>query len=983
MFKRKPSIDLLIKSACIFVLMVLSVIGIIFGSIRVLNNSNQGASYQGAVSTTVYFSPYEYKDPKTQEYQELDYTKNRQTRYPDAAPMSNESINIMLQKASENYANRLYAQGFNQVNITSSIDDTSASSLTDVDKSWLLPGDGLPSLTITVNKILEKNDENARKYQQQVIRQTLFDVARNYNISLQTTDGYVIFNSNSPSFIKDSIKANQPTSQSSNDSTVSFELNLPSGSSINTDSDGAYKYIDSVVPADSDYNTGNGQSSVEKITGGLFPNGANGNSNQGNGIVVLWNDKAGALAYVRYIFDIEQNSKEWFSLSNQEQALWNFLHRSGDYSTTANTNLTETNKFNSASDITLNDLYYIYAVPKAMFTSSDGSSSETSTTVSAPVDTRTSRGGSVDFSGLFSPYILYEARTKDINGKDISENTTLKSLFPTNQKFNYGGNAKVVLSQELNSNGTYVKLDYNSATKLATLLKNGINPPNMQIFGAKAVETPPKLNSTLAIADTSKFDAFGSSILALGIILLLIGIIVSVFYKIPGLFNFVAIFLSAVLTFLLYTIFGGEIDLFSFFGLFGILSVGIGCNILINETFRRNVRNSTSLVEASRLAYNSTFMKVVDVHLITLVLGLFLLYLGHYQEQSLGTLLLVGSFCSFFITYGLSTLSIKIFMACHNWRNYKLFVYKRDARWLNKISGQINPEDDKMSLNNSVLAVETDNLSNFFNQNYKLNFLSKKLLFPIIAWIIAICLGIASLVLFSQNLIFNLSPINQNSGLTMFISAMGTFAIGLVYFALRYRWIVIIPYLCCGIINFFTIMVMPWIFHDVMQNDFAFENILFLFLTWMLGHVSMIFSISWNYNYWSSYVAYQKASIEKLISNNIMSGLRLFIINWLLLPFSLIVFSAFNFGGNGLLLYDALNLFLFIFFGISIISVLFVNLSSLFLFSQLLGLMMIVRQNLIAKFSRPGKHKKTITEYDRVDEQIIPGINQRTPRKYN
>lgn len=982
MLKRKPSVDLLIKSACIFVLMVLSVIGIIFGSIRIVNNSNQGASYQGAVSTTVYFSPYEYKDPKTQEYQELDPAKPIPT---GATLMSNDAIRTMLKQASENYANRLYAQGFNQVNITSSIDDTSATNLQSIDPSWFSKDgvDGFPSLTITVNKLLEKNDQNSRTYNQQVIRQTLFDVARNYNISLQTTDGDVIFNSNSPSFIKDSIKANQPISQTSSDSTVSFELNLPLEWNINNDADGAYKYIDSVVPAgSSDYNSGNGQKSVENISGGLFENGANGASDQGNGIVVLWNDKAGALAYVRYIFDIVQNSKNWFSLSTQEQALWNFLHKSGpDYSTPSKTNLL--NGFTDAKEITLKNLYYIYAVPKAMFTSSDDSSSDTSTTVSSPVDTRTSRGGSVDFSGLFSPYILYEARTKDLNGSDVSENATLKSLFPTDQKFSYGGNAKVVLSQELNSNGTYVNLNYNNATKLATLLKNGINPPTMQIFGANAVETPPKLNSTLAIANTSKLDSFGSSILALGIILLLVGIIVSVFYKIPGLFNFVAIFLSAVITFLLYTVFGGEIDLFSFFGLFGILSVGIGCNVLINETFRRNIRNSTSLLEASRLAYKNTFMKVVDVHLITLVLGLFLLYLGHYQEQSLGTLLLVGSFCSFFITYGLSTLITKIFMATYNWRNYKLFVYKRDAKWLNKITWKINVEDDKNLLNNSVLLDETDNLSSFFNQNYKLNFLSKKMLFPIITWIIAVVLGIASLVLISQNLIFNLSPINQNSGLTMLISAMGTFAIGFVYFALRYRWIVMIPYLCCGIINFFVIIVMPWIFNDFMHNDFAFENILFLFLTWMLGQVSIIFSISWNYNYWSSYVAYQKTSVEKLISNNIISGLRLFIINWLILPFSLIIFGAFNFGGNGMLLYNALNSFLFIFFGISIISVLFVNISSLFLFSQLLGLMILLRQKLIAKFSRPGKHKKTSTEYDRVDEQIILGINQRIIKKYN
>ncbi|WP_027119557.1 MPN396 family protein [[Mycoplasma] testudinis] len=998
MFKKKPSFDLLLKSGFIFILMILSLLGIIFGALRISSVTSRGSTYDGAVSTTVFFSPYKENEQTASTQQPIQDTFASARNPNDTTLMSDQEIQAMLTNAANTYANRLFLQGFNQVTITQNLNNQQAANFTDdtdpdiasiVNSSWLI-NNGLPSLTITVNKnIVQGANVTDRDYDQQVLRSALFNVSRNYDLSLQTTDGHVIFDSNSPEFIANSLQAVQPPTGSTS-SALTFELNIP-GSTINNDPNGITSYINSKLTGiTTDYNSGNGQSSVNAPGFGsnrgrvLFPPAASSTDIRGNQDIVLWNDKPAALQFVRNIFATPEGSAAYFSFSTQERALYDFLHRNGTYASNDPSHLIE-GVYNTAADIHLNDLYYLYAIPKAYTVAAANTNANNNTSsadVTTPSDIRTSRGGSTDFSSLFSPYILYEGRVIT-NSESATINPTVQSLFPTNQQLNFGGNTKVVLSQILQGTGTYGSLNFGEATRLKSLLESGQLPQDAIIVGALPTLQNAAISSTLTTVNgIGRIDAFGSSLIALGVVLLAVGIIVSILYKVPGIFNLLSIILGSVLTVLLYDRFGGQIDLYTFIGLFISMAVGVGTLIYINEVFRRHVRNSTSLGEAARLTYKSTFMKVVDAHLITLVLGLLLMYVGRYQEQSIGVIFVVGSFTSFFIVYGLSVLLNKVFFAINNWTNYRWFVYKRDAKWLNEITGQLELKShDHLQLNEVVNSADSD-IHNLFKQKTRFDFLSKTGIGLLAFWLIALGAGIAAIVLFSENKIFSLTAITQNSATIVLMAAMITFAIGLVYFMLRYRWLISIPYLAVGLINFFGILVAPLALGTILDIRFQFEGILILLGTWTISHVMIVYGIGWNYQYWYSYAIYKKQTIHQIISNNIASMSRFSVFNYFVLPFALIVFSAFNYGG---FLGTSFNLYLFVLFGFGAIGNLVGNLSSWVLLPQLLGLMMRVRQKVMIKqeIHQTGKVKKQQKSYDKVDEQIIPGINQRlSERRY-
>ncbi len=961
MANRKLSFDTWLKSLIIFVMMALSVIGIVFGSIRLADTANRGAFYDGTISTTVYFSAYEPTDASGSTKQ-FDFTKPRSTTATRRIP----DVNAMLQQISQTYANRLYAQGFNQVVISTSESTNAQSLVTDnlVNESWLVNG-SLPSITLTVNKLHPDKREDLY-YTEQVMREITFDINRSYNLSLETTDGFEFFNTSGVSadsdsvipFITSSAQATTPPATST-DSSITIELNVESGS-LNAEN-AASAYFENQAPGTSDYKVGNGEASVEGNSR-LFPANANGETTGGNRNLILWSDKQGALSYVRHIFNVVRNSREFLSFTTEEQNLWNFLHREGTYDGTQESTKTTSlnNAFGSADEITLKDLYYIYAKPSAYQAKSASDTSSPSDVTSAS-ETRTSRGAPNDFSRLFAPYILYEARTLNIDG---NQNNMLTDIFPTQQTFSHGGNTKLVLTQILNDQGSYGKVSFSEASRIANLIRSGDFGNQVALIGSDSVANDGIVKDTFA-----SVDAFATSILALGIFVLLVGIIVSVLYKVPGLFAFLPIVLGGVLSLLLYNEFGGVIDLFTMLGLIGMMAVGIGCVLLILETFRRNVRNSTSIAEAIRLAFRHTFMKIVDVHLLLLVIGLLLMYVGHYQESAFGILMVVGSFVSFFVIYGSFTVYVKLFASMQNWTGHGLFVYGRDARWLNQITGQL-----------SQIAVSSadDELHNLFKQTHRNAFFSRKALWALLLWLAAVAVGIASLALFASGSAWPLDSSVRDSGLVMFIAIASSAGIMAVYYSLRYRWVVLLPYLATSLVYFFAVAGTLWALQSLILLDIEFEVVFTMLLGWIVTQAGIAFSISWNYCYWFHYLTYKQESVVKLVNNNAFTMIRLFALYASILPLGALLLAVFNVGGDGLLLATDLNGFLFNLLAFAAAGCALGAIAANYLFTQLLGLMIGLRQ----KTAQRGKRRRQVllkqnVDYDRFDEQIIPGINQK------
>lgn len=326
---KKPTFDALLKALAMFVLFLASILGIAFGSISAVDKASQGAAYDGTVSVKVYFSPYVNKDDEAAT-RDFDFSQKRDAA--DTAELTPEQIQTMLAAASTVYADRMSAQGYEQVAVTPNDADPDAKYdliqtygsdgssdaggyyVNDNVSSWLVNGT-MPSLTVTVNRpnpgdrpdASNANDRKLAKYDAKSIREAIFAVARDYGLELQTTDGYSVLSSRDQTdravrFAAGSAAATAP-SAASDASSLTLDLTTPS--TWNTaDGQQALTDIEQTIRdaggTNSDYFTGDGRSSVDAGANALFdPATGTDATTDGNRNLVLWSDKEGALQYAR------------------------------------------------------------------------------------------------------------------------------------------------------------------------------------------------------------------------------------------------------------------------------------------------------------------------------------------------------------------------------------------------------------------------------------------------------------------------------------------------------------------------------------------------------------------------------------------------------------------------------------------------------------------------------------------------------------
>ncbi|SYV94123.1 Uncharacterised protein, partial [Mycoplasmoides gallisepticum] len=141
---------------------------------------------------------------------------------------------------------------------------------------------------ISVNKTLEKTPNERERIFDERLKRTIQTTLNNqYNLTLETTDGYVLLDNNE--IIKDSIRVIQPSASSTN-SGLSFEVKLKNNQKFSSNSDNSNQVLDyfvNLIPKSSDYFTSNGQGSVEDIRNRLFVSN-NTTDVLGNRNLVLW-----------------------------------------------------------------------------------------------------------------------------------------------------------------------------------------------------------------------------------------------------------------------------------------------------------------------------------------------------------------------------------------------------------------------------------------------------------------------------------------------------------------------------------------------------------------------------------------------------------------------------------------------------------------------------------------------------------------------
>ncbi len=148
-----------------------------------------------------------------------------------------------------------------------------------------------------------------------------------------------------------------------------------------------------------------------------------------------------------------------------------------------------------------------------------------------------------------------------------------------------------------------------------------------------------------------------TTLIAIAVLLLIIGIVVSILYRIPGFVSFVWMILPIGLLPLIMFLTGFGLSLCLLIGILIIMMVSsVSLFISLNKVKANHVNHKT-LDQSIRLGFKHSLITVLDFHVISLIAGITMLFFPMGQIFALGMCLIVGSLLSFVCTYGLNYLN--------------------------------------------------------------------------------------------------------------------------------------------------------------------------------------------------------------------------------------------------------------------------------------------------------------------------------------
>lgn len=138
-------------------------------------------------------------------------------------------------------------------------------------------------------------------------------------------------------------------------------------------------------------------------------------------------------------------------------------------------------------------------------------------------------------------------------------------------------------------------------------------------------------------------SAYNSLFLASGIILFMIAIFISVFYRVPGVFGSFAIIASTVLATSLNFIIGLTFSFATTLAIFAGIILGVSSVVILMERIRKNMKEGMSVFDSSDNSLRKSFMQVIDTHVASILIGLGLSFLGQGQTLDFGFQLILSS----------------------------------------------------------------------------------------------------------------------------------------------------------------------------------------------------------------------------------------------------------------------------------------------------------------------------------------------------
>ncbi len=247
-----------------------------------------------------------------------------------------------------------------------------------------------------------------------------------------------------------------------------------------------------------------------------------------------------------------------------------------------------------------------------------------------------------------------------------------------------------------------------------------------------------------------------TTLIAIAVLLLIIGIVVSVLYRIPGFVSFAWMILPIGLLPLIMFLTGFGLSLCLLIGILIIMMVSsVSLFISLNKVRASHVNHKT-LDQSIRQGFKHSLITVLDFHVISLIAGITMLFFPMGQIFALGMCLIVGSLLSFACTYGLNYLNqIMLFnndIGMYKFKWFSANVYDVNSNEYDK-KFEISASD---SIKNHIYSGLNKN--GYISKITNINNLSFKK-----QWLIPYALIAVALIVIGFVLAFVLKIINLNS----------------------------------------------------------------------------------------------------------------------------------------------------------------------------------------------------------------------------
>ncbi|MCX5774312.1 MAG: protein translocase subunit SecD [Fusobacteria bacterium] len=200
--------------------------------------------------------------------------------------------------------------------------------------------------------------------------------------------------------------------------------------------------------------------------------------------------------------------------------------------------------------------------------------------------------------------------------------------------------------------------------EVANMINAGALPLNVTVLSMSQV------GPTLGAISILK--SFHAGILAL----VLIGIFMFIWYRVPGLMAIVSLIIFGFITFAGMQFFGVTFTLPGIAAFILTLGIAVDANVIIFERIKEEMRNGNSVLKSVEQGTSKTMVTIIDAHMTGIIISLILIWLGTGEIKGFAVTLLIGLIASLFTNVWASNIILSEFVIFFKIKSTKLFGVK-------------------------------------------------------------------------------------------------------------------------------------------------------------------------------------------------------------------------------------------------------------------------------------------------------------------